>query len=69
MRNFLRTSTLALAFVGSVGIAAAQQQPPPADPQRSDARQDPAWACRFAELSRPARRQEVTRTRAPMAST
>ena len=34
MRNFLRTSTLALAFVGSVGIAAAQQPSPPADAQQ-----------------------------------
>jgi hypothetical protein len=35
MRNdFLRTSALALAFVTSVGLAAAQQQPPAADPQQ-----------------------------------
>src|SRR5215831_4397130 len=30
----LRTSALALAFVVSVGLAAAQQQPPAADPQQ-----------------------------------
>ncbi len=29
--DLLRTSALALAFVASVGLAAAQQQPPPAD--------------------------------------
>src|SRR5262245_62552418 len=35
MRNdLLRTSALALAFVVSVGLAAAQQQPPPADAQQ-----------------------------------
>ena len=35
MRNdLLRTSALALAFVTSVGLAAAQQQPPAADPQQ-----------------------------------
>src|SRR5262245_9493474 len=34
MRNFLRTSTLALGFVGSVGLAAAQQPSPPADGQQ-----------------------------------
>src|SRR5437773_11235582 len=33
-RNPLRTSALALAFVGSVGLAAAQQPPPPADLQQ-----------------------------------
>ena len=33
-RDLLRTSSLALAFVGSVGLAAAQQQPPPAEPQQ-----------------------------------
>ncbi len=32
--NLLRTSALALAFVTSVGLAAAQQQPPAADPQQ-----------------------------------
>jgi len=32
--DLLRTSTLALAFVTSVGLAAAQQQPPAADPQQ-----------------------------------
>ena len=31
MRNFLGTTTLALAVVGSVGLAAAQQSTPPAD--------------------------------------
>src|SRR6516225_1409460 len=30
----LRTSGLALSFVAGIGLAAAQQQPPPADPQR-----------------------------------
>src|SRR5215831_17964148 len=35
MRNdLLRTSALALAFVVSVGLAAAQQRPPPADAQQ-----------------------------------
>src|SRR5215475_12508778 len=35
MRNdLLRTSALALAFVVSVGLAAAQQQPPPTDAQQ-----------------------------------
>jgi Protein of unknown function (DUF1236) len=34
MRNLLRTSTLALGFVGSVGLAAAQQPSPPADGQQ-----------------------------------
>src|SRR5437667_9461396 len=29
----LRTSALALSFVAGIGLAAAQQQPPPADPQ------------------------------------
>ena len=33
-RDLLRTSALALAFVGSVGLAAAQQQSPPADAQQ-----------------------------------
>ena len=33
-RDLLRTSALALAFVGSVSFAAAQQQPPPADAQQ-----------------------------------
>lgn len=32
--DLLRTSALALAFVTSVGLAAAQQQPPAADPQQ-----------------------------------
>jgi len=32
--DLLRTSALALAFVVSVGLAAAQQQPPAADPQQ-----------------------------------
>src|SRR5215467_13389878 len=32
--DLLRTSALALAFVVSVGLAAAQQQPPPADAQQ-----------------------------------
>ena len=30
----LRTSALALAFAAGIGLAAAQQQPPPADPQQ-----------------------------------
>jgi hypothetical protein len=30
----LRTSALALAFVAGIGLAAAQQQPPPADAQQ-----------------------------------
>jgi hypothetical protein len=34
MRNFLRTSTLALAFVAGIGLAAAQQSSPPADAQQ-----------------------------------
>jgi hypothetical protein len=34
MRDLLRNSTLALAFVGGVGVATAQQQPPPADAQQ-----------------------------------
>ena len=34
MRSLLRASMLALAFVGSVGLAAAQQPPPPADAQQ-----------------------------------
>ena len=32
--DLLRTSALALAFAASVGLAAAQQQPPPADAQQ-----------------------------------
>ena len=32
--DLLRTSALALAFVASVGLAAAQQRPPAADPQQ-----------------------------------
>ena len=31
---FMRTSALALAFVSGIGLAAAQQQPPPADAQQ-----------------------------------
>jgi hypothetical protein len=31
---FLRTSALALAFAAGIGLAAAQQQPPTADPQQ-----------------------------------
>src|SRR5437016_14374665 len=30
----LRTSALALSFVAGIGLATAQQQPPPADPQQ-----------------------------------
>ena len=30
----LRTGALALAFAAGIGLAAAQQQPPPADPQQ-----------------------------------
>jgi len=33
-RDLLRSSALALAFVGSIGLAAAQQSPPPADAQQ-----------------------------------
>jgi hypothetical protein len=33
-RHLLGTTTLALAFIGSVGLAAAQQQSPPADAQQ-----------------------------------
>ena len=33
-RDLLRTSSFVLAFVGSVGLAAAQQPPPPADAQQ-----------------------------------
>jgi hypothetical protein len=33
-RDLLRTGALALAFVGSIGLAAAQQPPPPADAQQ-----------------------------------
>ena len=43
-RNPLRTSALALAFVGSVGLAAAQQRPPPADPQQQSQQKAPARA-------------------------
>jgi hypothetical protein len=32
--DLLRTSVFALAFVGSIGVAAAQQPPPPADAQQ-----------------------------------
>jgi hypothetical protein len=40
-RDLLRTSALALAFVGSVSFAAAQQQPPPAGAQKRLQGQNP----------------------------
>jgi hypothetical protein len=41
-RDLLRTSSLALAFLGSVGLAAAQQQPPPQGEPQQQIQQDKA---------------------------